>query len=238
MATRVARAMWNVGNKSVFIPATTDAQVGLAKGLERATAAIAKAPVHEWRRNEKSDEPTSLWVVAGEPIRGGGLSEAARGSGALDKHLELEMAMAASQKKLAAGAGAGDGDVSDSSAYDDSSSSSSSSGRKKSAKSKSKKSSKKKDKKKDDKGKKRKREKDAKKRKGKDAKKRRKNRKRGSDSDSDSESSDSGERDFVSGEKIKMKLEGANKDDDRKRREYLHQLNATVDLTVLERGEY
>ena len=226
--------MWNVGNKSVFIPATTDAQVGLAKGLERATAAIAKAPVHEWRRNEKSDEPTSLWVVAGEPIRGGGLSEAARGSGALDKHLELEMAMAASQKKLAAGAGAGDGDVSDSSAYDDSSSSS---GRKKSAKSKSKKSSKKKDKKKDDKGKKRKREKDAKKRKGKDAKKRRKNRKRGSDSDSDSESSDSGERDFVSGEKIKMKLEGANKDDDRKRREYLHQLNATVDLTVLERGE-
>jgi hypothetical protein len=32
--------MWSVGNKAVFLPATTDSAVGLARGLERATAAI------------------------------------------------------------------------------------------------------------------------------------------------------------------------------------------------------
>ena len=47
--------MWSVGNKSSFIPATTDAKAGLAKGLERATAAIAKAPVHEGKRAEVDD---------------------------------------------------------------------------------------------------------------------------------------------------------------------------------------
>ena len=44
----------------------------------------------------------------------------------------------------------------------------------------------------------------------------------------------------VSGEKLKMKLEGVNKRDDNedeRRRQYLHQLNATVDLKVMERGD-
>ena len=107
-----------MGNKSSFIPATTDAKVGLAKGLERATAAIAKAPVHDWKRAEVSDGKNH-WIVSGDAPRGGG--DRGPASSALDAHIELEQAMAASRKKVSAA-----GEASDSSAYDSSSSSSSS----------------------------------------------------------------------------------------------------------------
>ena len=224
-------AMWSVGNKSSFIPATTDAKEGLAKGLERATAAIAKAPVHEWKRRDEKEEPKSHWVIAGDAPR----ESKVIGSGTLDKHLELELAMAASRKKLE---GAG-GDESDSSAYDSDSSSSSSS-RKKSKKKGKKKSKDNSKKRKRDKGSKASRKKDKKK----DSKKRRrKESKRGSSSnESDSDVSDKQSKcvSFVSGEKLKMKLEGVNKRDDNedeRRRQYLHQLNATVDLKVMERGD-
>ena len=107
-----------MGNKSSFIPATTDAKAGLAKGLERATAAIAKAPVHDWKRAEVSDGKNH-WIVSGDAPRGGG--DRGPASSALDAHIELEQAMAASRKKVSAA-----GEASDSSAYDSSSSSSSS----------------------------------------------------------------------------------------------------------------
>ena len=99
-----------MGNKSSFIPATTDAKVGLAKGLERATAAIAKAPVHDWKRAEVSDGKNH-WIVSGDAPRGGG--DRGPASSALDAHIELEQAMAASRKKVSAA-----GEASDSSAYD------------------------------------------------------------------------------------------------------------------------
>ena len=94
-----------MGNKSSFIPATTDAKVGLAKGLERATAAIAKAPVHDWKRAEVSDGKNH-WIVSGDAPRGGG--DRGPASSALDAHIELEQAMAASRKKVSAAGEASD----------------------------------------------------------------------------------------------------------------------------------
>ena len=221
-----------MGNKSSFIPATTDAKVGLAKGLERATAAIAKAPVHDWKRAEVSDGKNH-WIVSGDAPRGGG--DRGPASSALDAHIELEQAMAASRKKVSAA-----GEASDSSAYDSSSSSSSSaSGRRRrrdagrkerKGEKKNKKSSARRDEKR----------KKAKKRKDRKETKRRK-RKRAdpgvSSSGSDSEKDREGRVSAVSGKRLKLKLEGSNKrsaEEERRRREYLLQLNATVDLKVME----
>lgn len=224
--------MWSVGNKSSFIPATTDAKVGLAKGLERATAAIAKAPVHDWKRAEVSDGKNH-WIVSGDAPRGGG--ERGPASSALDAHIELEQAMAASRKKVSAA-----GEASDSSAYDSSSSSSSSASgrrRRRDAERKERKGEKKNKKssaRRDEKRKKSKKRKDRKETK-------RRKRKRAdpgvSSSGSDSEKDREGRVSAVSGKRLKLKLEGSNKrsaEEERRRREYLLQLNATVDLKVME----
>lgn len=224
--------MWSVGNKSSFIPATTDAKVGLAKGLERATAAIAKAPVHDWKRAEVSDGKNH-WIVSGDAPRGGG--DRGPGSSALDAHIELEQAMAASRKKVLAA-----GEASDSSAYDSSSSSSSSASgrrRRRDAERKERKGEKKNKKssaRRDEKRKKSKKRKDRKETK-------RRKRKRAdpgvSSSGSDSEKDREGRVSAVSGKRLKLKLEGSNKrsaEEERRRREYLLQLNATVDLKVME----
>ena len=224
--------MWSVGNKSSFIPATTDAKVGLAKGLERATAAIAKAPVHDWKRAEVSDGKNH-WIVSGDAPRGGG--DRGPASSALDAHIELEQAMAASRKKVSAA-----GEASDSSAYDSSSSSSSSASgrrRRRDAERKERKGEKKNKKssaRRDEKRKKSKKRKDRK-----DTKRRK--RKRAdpgvSSSGSDSEKDREGRVSAVSGKRLKLKLEGSNKrsaEEERRRREYLLQLNATVDLKVME----
>ena len=224
--------MWSVGNKSSFIPATTDAKVGLAKGLERATAAIAKAPVHDWKRAEVSDGKNH-WIVSGDAPRGGG--DRGPASSALDAHIELEQAMAASRKKVSAA-----GEASDSSAYDSSSSSSSSASgrrRRRDAERKERKGEKKNKKssaRRDEKRKKSKKRKDRKETK-------RRKRKRAdpgvSSSGSDSEKDREGRVSAVSGKRLKLKLEGSNKrsaEEERRRREYLHRLNATVDLKVME----
>lgn len=224
--------MWSVGNKSSFIPATTDAKVGLAKGLERATAAIAKAPVHDWKRAEVSDGKNH-WIVSGDAPRGGG--DRGPASSALDAHIELEQAMAASRKKVLAA-----GEASDSSAYDSSSSSSSSASgrrRRRDAERKERKGEKKNKKssaRRDEKRKKSKKRKDRKETK-------RRKRKRAdpgvSSSGSDSEKDREGRVSAVSGKRLKLKLEGSNKrsaEEERRRREYLLQLNATVDLKVME----
>ena len=224
--------MWSVGNKSSFIPATTDAKVGLAKGLERATAAIAKAPVHDWKRAEVSDGKNH-WIVSGDAPRGGG--ERGPASSALDAHIELEQAMAASRKKVLAA-----GEASDSSAYDSSSSSSSSASgrrRRRDAERKERKGEKKNKKssaRRDEKRKKSKKRKDRKETK-------RRKRKRAdpgvSSSGSDSEKDREGRVSAVSGKRLKLKLEGSNKrsaEEERRRREYLQRLNATVDLKVME----
>lgn len=221
-----------MGNKSSFIPATTDAKVGLAKGLERATAAIAKAPVHDWKRAEVSDGKNH-WIVSGDAPRGGG--ERGPASSALDAHIELEQAMAASRKKVLAA-----GEASDSSAYDSSSSSSSSASgrrRRRDAERKERKGEKKNKKssaRRDEKRKKSKKRKDRKETK-------RRKRKRAdpgvSSSGSDSEKDREGRVSAVSGKRLKLKLEGSNKrsaEEERRRREYLHRLNATVDLKVME----
>lgn len=221
-----------MGNKSSFIPATTDAKVGLAKGLERATAAIAKAPVHDWKRAEVSDGKNH-WIVSGDAPRGGG--DRGPASSALDAHIELEQAMAASRKKVSAA-----GEASDSSAYDSSSSSSSSASgrrRRRDAERKERKGEKKNKKssaRRDEKRKKSKKRKDRKETK-------RRKRKRAdpgvSSSGSDSEKDREGRVSAVSGKRLKLKLEGSNKrsaEEERRRREYLLQLNATVDLKVME----
>lgn len=221
-----------MGNKSSFIPATTDAKVGLAKGLERATAAIAKAPVHDWKRAEVSDGKNH-WIVSGDAPRGGG--ERGPASSALDAHIELEQAMAASRKKVSAA-----GEASDSSAYDSSSSSSSSASgrrRRRDAERKERKGEKKNKKssaRRDEKRKKSKKRKDRKETK-------RRKRKRAdpgvSSSGSDSEKDREGRVSAVSGKRLKLKLEGSNKrsaEEERRRREYLQRLNATVDLKVME----
>ena len=142
-----------MGNKSSFIPATTDAKAGLAKGLERATAAIAKAPVHDWKRAEV-DDGKNHWIVSGDAPRGGGLGDRGPASSALDAHIELEQAMAASRKRVSA-----PGEASDSSAYDSSSSSSSSASCRRRRKEKKEKGSKKSSSRKDDKRKKSKKKK-------------------------------------------------------------------------------
>ena len=221
-----------MGNKSSFIPATTDAKVGLAKGLERATAAIAKAPVHDWKRAEVSDGKNH-WIVSGDAPRGGG--DRGPASSALDAHIELEQAMAASRKKVSAA-----GEASDSSAYDSTSSSSSSASgrrRRREAERKERKGEKKNKKSSARRDEKRKK---AKKRKDRKETKRRK-RKRAdpgvSSSGSDSEKDREGRVSAVSGKRLKLKLEGSNKrsaEEERRRREYLLQLNATVDLKVME----
>ena len=224
--------MWSVGNKSSFIPATTDAKAGLAKGLERATAAIAKAPVHDWKRAEVSDGKNH-WIVSGDAPRGGG--DRGPASSALDAHIELEQAMAASRKKVSAA-----GEASDSSAYDSSSSSSSSaSGRRRRKDAKKERGEKKNTRKKSSARRDEKRKK-SKKRKDRKETKRRK-RKRAdpgvSSSGSDSEKDREGRVSAVSGKRLKLKLEGSNKrsaEEERRRREYLHRLNATVDLKVME----
>ena len=221
-----------MGNKSSFIPATTDAKAGLAKGLERATAAIAKAPVHDWKRAEVSDGKNH-WIVSGDAPRGGG--DRGPASSALDAHIELEQAMAASRKKVLAA-----GEASDSSAYDSSSSSSSSASgrrRRRDAERKERKGEKKNKKssaRRDEKRKKSKKRKDRKETK-------RRKRKRAdpgvSSSGSDSEKDREGRVSAVSGKRLKLKLEGSNKrsaEEERRRREYLLQLNATVDLKVME----
>ena len=221
-----------MGNKSSYIPATTDAKTGLAKGLERATAAIAKAPVHDWKRAEVSDGKNH-WIVSGDAPRGGG--DRGPGSSALDAHIELEQAMAASRKKVSAA-----GEASDSSAYDSSSSSSSSASgrrRRRDAERKERKGEKKNKKssaRRDEKRKKSKKRKDRKETK-------RRKRKRAdpgvSSSGSDSEKDREGRVSAVSGKRLKLKLEGSNKrsaEEERRRREYLLQLNATVDLKVME----
>ena len=218
--------MWSVGNKSSFIPATTDAKAGLAKGLERATAAIAKAPVHDWKRAEVSDGKNH-WIVSGDAPRGGG--DRGPASSALDAHIELEQAMAASRKRVSA-----PGEASDSSAYDSSSSSSSSASCRRRRKEKKEKGSKKSSSRKDDKRKKSKKKKDRKK----DEKRRKRRRAERSSSSSDSETDKQARVSAVSGKKLKLKLEGSNArsaEEERRRREYLHKLNATVDLRVMER---
>jgi hypothetical protein len=218
--------MWSVGNKSSFIPATTDAKAGLAKGLERATAAIAKAPVHDWKRAEV-DDGKNHWIVSGDAPRGGGLGDRGPASSALDAHIELEQAMAASRKRVSA-----PGEASDSSAYDSSSSSSSSASRRR--KEKKEKGSKKSSSRKDDKRKKSQKRKDRKK----DEKRRKRRRAERSSSSSDSETDKQARVSAVSGKKLKLKLEGSNArsaEEERRRREYLHKLNATVDLRVMER---
>jgi hypothetical protein len=220
--------MWSVGNKSSFIPATTDAKAGLAKGLERATAAIAKAPVHDWKRAEV-DDGKNHWIVSGDAPRGGGLGDRGPASSALDAHIELEQAMAASRKRVSA-----PGEASDSSAYDSSSSSSSSASCRRRRKEKKEKGSKKSSSRKDDKRKKSKKKKDRKK----DEKRRKRRRAEQSSSSSDSETDKQARVSAVSGKKLKLKLEGSNArsaEEERRRREYLHKLNATVDLRVMER---
>ena len=220
--------MWSVGNKSSFIPATTDAKAGLAKGLERATAAIAKAPVHDWKRAEV-DDGKNHWIVSGDAPRGGGLGDRGPASSALDAHIELEKAMAASRKRVSA-----PGEASDSSAYDSSSSSSSSASCRRRRKEKKEKGSKKSSSRKDDKRKKSKKKKDRKK----DEKRRKRRRAERSSSSSDSETDKQARVSAVSGKKLKLKLEGSNArsaEEERRRREYLHKLNATVDLRVMER---
>jgi hypothetical protein len=220
--------MWSVGNKSSFIPATTDAKAGLAKGLERATAAIAKAPVHDWKRAEV-DDGKNHWIVSGDAPRGGGLGDRGPASSALDAHIELEQAMAASRKRVSA-----PGEASDSSAYDSSSSSSSSASCRRRRKEKKEKGSKKSSSRKDDKRKNSKKKKDRKK----DEKRRKRRRAERSSSSSDSETDKQARVSAVSGKKLKLKLEGSNArsaEEERRRREYLHKLNATVDLRVMER---
>ena len=216
-----------MGNKSSFIPATTDAKAGLAKGLERATAAIAKAPVHDWKRAEV-DDGKNHWIVSGDAPRGGGLGDRGPASSSLDAHIELEQAMAASRKRVSA-----PGEASDSSAYDSSSSSSSSASRRR--KEKKEKGSKKSSSRKDDKRKKsKKKSKDRKK----DERRRKRRRAERSSSSSDSETDKQARVSAVSGKKLKLKLEGSNArsaEEERRRREYLHKLNATVDLRVMER---
>ena len=217
-----------MGNKSSFIPATTDAKAGLAKGLERATAAIAKAPVHDWKRAEV-DDGKNHWIVSGDAPRGGGLGDRGPASSALDAHIELEQAMAASRKRVSA-----PGEASDSSAYDSSSSSSSSASCRRRRKGKKEKGSKKSSSRKDDKRKKSKKKKDRKK----DEKRRKRRRAERSSSSSDSETDKQARVSAVSGKKLKLKLEGSNArsaEEERRRREYLHKLNATVDLRVMER---
>jgi len=221
--------MWSVGNKSSFIPATTDAKAGLAKGLERATAAIAKAPVHDWKRAEV-DDGKNHWIVSGDAPRGGGLGDRGPASSALDAHIELEQAMAASRKRVSA-----PGEASDSSAYDSSSSSSSSASCRRRRKEKKEKGSKKSSTRKDEKRKKsKKKAKDRKK----DERRRKRRRAERSSSSSDSETDKQARVSAVSGKKLKLKLEGSNArsaEEERRRREYLHKLNATVDLRVMER---
>ena len=224
--------MWSVGNKSSFIPATTDAKVGLAKGLERATAAIAKAPVHDWKRAEVSDGKNH-WIVSGDAPRGGG--ERGPASSALDAHIELEQAMAASRKKVLAA-----GEASDSSAYDSSSSSSSSASGRRRRRDAGRKERKEKNTRKKSSARRDEKRKKSKKRKDRKETKRRK-RKRAdpgvSSSGSDSEKDREGRVSAVSGKRLKLKLEGSNKrsaEEERRRREYLHRLNATVDLKVME----
>jgi hypothetical protein len=206
--------------------------VGLAKGLERATAAIAKAPVHDWKRAEVSDGKNH-WIVSGDAPRGGG--DRGPGSSALDAHIELEQAMAASRKKVSAA-----GEASDSSAYDSSSSSSSSASGRRRRRDAGRKERKEKNTRKKSSARRDEKRKKAKKRKDRKETKRRK-RKRAdpgvSSSGSDSEKDREGRVSAVSGKRLKLKLEGSNKrsaEEERRRREYLQRLNATVDLKVME----
>jgi hypothetical protein len=182
--------------------------------------------VHDWKRAEV-DDGKNHWIVSGDAPRGGGLGDRGPASSALDAHIELEQAMAASRKRVSA-----PGEASDSSAYDSSSSSSSSASRRR--KEKKEKGSKKSSSRKDDKRKKSKKRKDRKK----DEKRRKRRRAERSSSSSDSETDKQARVSAVSGKKLKLKLEGSNArsaEEERRRREYLHKLNATVDLRVMER---
>ena len=209
-----------MGNKSSFIPATTDAKAGLAKGLERATAAIAKAPVHDWKRAEVSDGKNH-WIVSGDAPRGGG--DRGPASSALDAHIELEQAMAASRKKVSAA-----GEASDSSA----------SGRRRRKDARKERGEKKNTRKKSSARRDEKRKKSKKRKDRKETKRRKRKRADpGVSSGSDSEKDREGRVSAVSGKRLKLRLEGSNKrsaEEERRRREYLHRLNATVDLKVME----
>ena len=241
-ATRVA--MWSVGNKSKFIPATTDAKRGLEKGLERATAAIARAPTHEWKPKAPDANLKSQWIVDAPRAGASDRDGVSGASGGIGAHLELEQMVSAGRRPAAASVGG----ESDSSDYASSSDESRSASRRKRRKKRRRRESSpssgdSSDEDRDARARKRSRKKDAKGKKSKRSKKEKKSRKgkrkRRSASDSSDASSDASDSDdrrkvsAVSGERIKMKLEGTSRRDEadeRRRQAYLRQLNATVDL--------
>lgn len=236
--------MWSVGNKSKFIPATTDAKRGLEKGLERATAAIARAPTHEWKPKAPDANLKSQWIVDAPRAGASDRDGVSGASGGIGAHLELEQMVSAGRRPAAASVGG----ESDSSDYASSSDESRSASRRKRRKKRRRRESSpssgdSSDEDRDARARKRSRKKDAKGKKSKRSKKEKKSRKgkrkRRSTSDSSDASSDASDSDdrrkvsAVSGERIKMKLEGTSRRDEadeRRRQAYLRQLNATVDL--------
>ena len=237
--------MWSVGNKSKFIPATTDAKRGLEKGLERATAAIARAPSHDWKPKAPDANLKSQWIVDAPRAGASDRDGVSGASGGIGAHLELEQMVSAGRRPAAASVGAGgERDSSDYASSSDESRSASRRRRKKKRRRResSASSGDSSDEDRDARARKRYRKKDAKGKKSKRSKKEKKSRKgkrrRRSASDASSDASDESDADdrkvsAVSGERIKMKLEGTSRRDEadeRRRQAYLRQRNATVDL--------
>ena len=233
------RTMWSVGGEVKFGKGHgQDAKRGLELGIERATAAIARGTTiatTPWQPKAPED-PKARWRVDGDGAR---VDPSNR---ALDAHLRLESMV---PRVRASGGGGGGGEESDSSSLMSDSSATSDEIRKlRRAGNKRRRAAKeasggggggKKSSKKDKSSKKEKKEKKEKKSKKSSKRKSGKRRRSSSGSDSDSDSDARGV-DFVSGKKIKMKLEGSSKRDDveaAKRAAYLRSLNAQISFQEL-----
>jgi hypothetical protein len=240
--------MWSVGGEVKFGKGHgQDAKRGLELGIERATAAIARGTTiatTPWQPKAPED-PKARWRVDGDGAR---VDPSNR---ALDAHLRLESMVPRVRASAARGGGGGGGggggaggEESDSSSLMSDSSATSDEIRKLRRAGNKRRRAKeasggggggKKSSKKDKSSKKEKKEKKEKKSKKSSKRKSGKRRRSSSGSDSDSDSDARGV-DFVSGKKIKMKLEGSSKRDDveaAKRAAYLRSLNAQISFQEL-----
>ena len=94
------------GNKSKFIPRRRHAR-GLEKGLERATAAIARAPSHDWKPKAPDANLKSQWIVDAPRAGASDRDGVSGASGGIGAHLELEQMVSAGRPPAAASVGAG-----------------------------------------------------------------------------------------------------------------------------------
>ena len=254
--------MWSVGGDVKFIPATTCAKKGLEKGLSRAMAAQKLVPSSDQRwaapaARDDEEGKKSRWVVDEAPY----VEPSQR---KMASHLALESRVLDAGNMGGGGNRAATESDSDSSSYGERSESEESGerggrGGKRGVKRRQgmeggeggsesrdddgggraeRKRARKKESRKESKKKAKKEAKEAKKKSSKSsAKKSSKKSKKRRDSDSDADSdSDPGAVSFVSGKKIKLKLEGTSKKDEqeeKRRQAYLRCLNAQIETNEI-----